>query len=75
MIIPLTGIALSSPNPYGSGTIITSRYFVKVTDNNGEASERAAEGVGPGQPDDPFVDADGTVIIRTMGVAGAIRQA
>src|SRR5437867_11175125 len=63
-LIPITGIALSSPNPYGSGNIITSRYFVKVTDNNGEASERAAEGVGPGQLDNPFVDADGTVIIR-----------
>ena len=74
-LIPITGIALTSPNPYGSGDIITSRYFVKVTDNNGEASERAAEGVGPGQPDNPFVDADGTVIVRIMGIAGAIRAA
>ncbi len=39
-LIPITGIALSSPNPYGPGSIITSRYFVKVTDNNGEASDQ-----------------------------------
>ena len=74
-LIPMIGVALSSPNPYGSGNIITSRYFVKVTDNNGEASERTAEGVGPDQPDNPFVDADGTVIVRSMGIAGALRQA
>ncbi len=74
VLIPIAGVALSSPNPYGSGNIITSRYFVKVTDNNGEASERAAEGVGAGQPDDPFVDADGIIVVRSMGVAGTIRE-
>src|SRR6266536_1261607 len=73
-LIPITGIALSSPNPYGPGSIITSRYFVKVTDNNGEASERTAEGLGPSQPDDPFVDADGTIIVRSMGIAGTLRE-
>ena len=73
-LIPITGIALSSPNPYGSGDIITSRYFVKVTDNNGEVTERTSEGVAPGQPDDPFRDADGTIIVRSMGVAGTIRE-
>ena len=74
VIIPITGIALSSPDPYGSGTIITSRYFVKVTDNAGDLTERTAEGVPPGQLDNPFVDADGTIIIRSMGVAGTIRE-
>ena len=41
-LIPETGIVQTAPDPYGSGTIATSRYFVKVSDNNGDASEIAA---------------------------------
>jgi hypothetical protein len=64
VLIPITGISQLAPNPYGGGMIITSRYFVKVTDNNGEASEIA------GDPDDnPFVDGDGIVIVRSLGIA------
>jgi len=75
VIVPLIGIALSAPNPYVSGAnIITSRYFVKVTDNTGEAAERTAAGTVPGQLDDPFVDSDGTIIIRSMGIAGTISE-
>ncbi len=69
ILIPLTGIAQTAPNPYGSGTIITSRYFVKVTDNNAEASEMSAD---PSQ--DPFNDRDGTVLVRSMGIAQTIRE-
>ncbi len=75
VLVPLTGIALTSPDPYGSGNIITSRYFVKVTDNTGDVTERTAAGTVPGQQDDPFVDSDGTIIIRSMGIAGTIREA
>jgi hypothetical protein len=68
-LIPLTGISQSAPNPYGPGTILVSRYFVKVADNNGEASEIA------GDPDDnPFIDGDGVVIVRSLGVAKAISK-
>jgi hypothetical protein len=69
ILIPVTGIALFAPNPYGSGTIVTSRYFVKVTDNNGDPSEIA------GDPEDhPFIDGDGIVIIRSMGVSKTIAE-
>jgi hypothetical protein len=64
VLIPITGISLSASNPYGSGTMVTSRYFVKVTDNNGEPSEIF------GDPNDnPFVDGDGVVIARSLGIA------
>jgi hypothetical protein len=64
VLIPLSGIAQLAPNPYGPGTIVTSRYFVKITDNNGEAAEIA------GDPNnDPFFDGDGVIIVRSMGVA------
>src|SRR5206468_11775904 len=36
VLVPLTGMAQTVTNPYGSGTIIISRYFVKVTDNSGD---------------------------------------
>jgi hypothetical protein len=66
-LIPITGISQLAPNSYGPGMIVTSRYFVKVTDNNGEASEIA------GDPDDnPFVDGDGIVIVRSLGIAKTI---
>jgi hypothetical protein len=63
-LMPLSGILQSAPNPYGPGTIATSRYFVKVSDNNGDVTEMA------GDPDnDPFFDGDGIILIRSMGVA------
>src|SRR5437867_9727152 len=63
VLIPLTGIALTAPNPYGAGTVTTARYFVKVTDN-------------PEDPDsNPFKDSDQMVIVRSMGVAQTIRPA
>jgi hypothetical protein len=68
-LIPITGIALFAPNPYGSGTIVTSRYFVKVTDNSGDPSEIA------GDPEDnPFVDGDGIVIVRSIGVSKTLAE-
>jgi len=71
-LIPLTGTALTSPNPYGSdskgnATVITGRYFVKVTDNNGEASETVLDGA-----DNPFFDGDDIIIMRSMGVAQTV---
>jgi hypothetical protein len=69
-LIPMTGISCAAPNPYGPGTILTARYFVKVTDNNGETSELAGDG-----DDDPFHDGDGTVIVRSLGVAKTISVA
>ncbi len=68
-IVPLTGIGFTAPNPYGSGNITTARYFVKVADNNGEASETTADGA-----DNPFHDGDGIIVIRSMGVAATIRE-
>jgi hypothetical protein len=63
-LIPLSGVLQSAPNPYGPGTIATSRYFVKVSDNNGDITEIA------GDPDnDPFFDGDGIILIRSIGVA------
>ncbi len=63
-LVPLEGIGLSAPDPGGSGTVLTSRYFIKVSDNNGEASEIAADA-----DDNPFIDGDGVVIVRSMGIA------
>jgi len=63
-LIPFTGIALHAPNPDGSGEMVISRYFVKVTDNNGEASEITRDTY-----DSPFIDGDGMVIVRSMGIA------
>jgi Tfp pilus assembly protein PilX len=70
VIVPATGIALTSPNPYGSGNVITARYFLKVSDNNGEASETLAD-----PTNNPFIDGDGIVIVRSMGVAKTVREA
>jgi hypothetical protein len=64
VLIPKTGIGQSAPNPYGAGTIVVSRYFVKVSDNNGEASETAGD-----SEDNPFIDGDGIVILRSIGVS------
>lgn len=68
-LIPITGIALAAPDPYGSGTKLLSRYFVKITDNNGEVSE-----IDGDSNDNPFLDGDGIIIVRSLGVAGTIPQ-
>ncbi len=68
-LIPLTGISMAAPNPYGFGSILTSRYFVKVSDNNGEAAEIAGD-----VQDNPFIDGDGTVIVRSIGVARTMSE-
>jgi hypothetical protein len=64
VLIPQAGIAQESPNPYGQGSIVLSRYFVKVTDNNKEATEIAGD-----PSDSPFIDGDGVVIVRSLGIA------
>ncbi|MDR0842739.1 MAG: hypothetical protein LBP68_04880, partial [Acidobacteriota bacterium] len=64
-LIPQAGIVQRAASPSGAGEILISRYFVKVTDNNGEASELAADG-----GDNPFFDGDGIVIVRSVGVSG-----
>jgi hypothetical protein len=69
VLIPMTGISQNAPNPYGPGTILTSRYFVKVTDNNGDPSEIAGD-----PSDNPFFDGDGIVIVRSMGVAKTLSE-
>lgn len=61
--IPASGIALMVPGSAG-GMTVASRYFVKVADNNGQVSETAGD-----RDDDPFVDGDGTVLVRSMGIA------
>src|SRR5213594_2656905 len=63
-LIPITGLAFMAMRTSEAGMFTTARYFVKVSDNNGEASERALD---PG--DSPFVDGDGIVVIRSMAVA------
>jgi hypothetical protein len=69
LLIPPTGIALETPNPYGSGTVTIGRYFVKVTDNNGETSEVAGD-----PSDSPFTDGDGIFIVRSLGIARTLRD-
>lgn len=68
-LIPPTGVAQTVPNPYGPGTVTTSRYFVKASDNNGEVSELAGD-----PSDNPFIDGDGILVVRSMGVAQTIRE-
>jgi hypothetical protein len=67
VLVPKSGLAFAAANPYGSGTLTTARYFIKVTDNNGEASELARDAA-----DSPFMDGDGTIIVRSIGVARTI---
>ena len=69
VLIPALGAPFTPPNPYGSGTITTARYFTKVTDNNGEATELAVDGVN-----NPFFDGDHTIIVRSMGLARTITE-
>ena len=66
-LIPMTGIAQKVSNPGSTEAFTASRYFVKVADNNGDASETAGD---PG--DNPFDDGDGVIIVRSMGVAGTV---
>lgn len=67
LLAPKTGFAFTAANPYGSGTLTTARYFIKVTDNNGEVSELAEDATN-----NPFIDGDGTIIVRSIGVARTI---
>ena len=69
VLIPVTGIALAPGDAGGPAESVTSRYFVKVTDNNGEASELAGD-----VADDPFHDGDGIVVVRSAGVARTITE-
>ena len=69
VLIPGTGIALAVPDPFGTGMRILSRYFVKASDNNGEASELAGDPL-----DNPFWDGDGQVLIRSMGIARTLGE-
>lgn len=65
-LIPLTGLPLADP---GAGGRIRSRYFVKVTDNNGEPSE-----IGADPSDNPFTDGDGVIIIRSLGISTTVAE-
>jgi hypothetical protein len=66
VLIPVTGNVFNNPNGLG---LIIARYFVKVSDNNGEASELAGDPLN-----DPFRDGDRIVIVRAMGVAATLRD-
>lgn len=68
-LIPMSGIPLFVPNPQGQGTLVVSRYFVRVSDNSREASELAED-----PTDNPFVDGDGLIIVRSMGVAQTLHE-
>jgi hypothetical protein len=68
-LIPISGIHMQAPDPYRVGWITTARYFVKVTDNNGEASELALDGA-----DNPFFDGDNIIFMRSMGISQTIRE-
>ncbi len=69
VLIPVLGLAFTPANPYGSGTITTARYFVKATDNNGEATELAGDSAN-----NPFLDGDFTIVLRSMGVSRTISE-
>ena len=69
-LIPREGIVQWTDKPAGTGQQLLSRYFVKVTDNNGEASELAADAA-----DNPFVDGDGIIIVRSIGIARTFAEA
>jgi Tfp pilus assembly protein PilX len=69
ILIPLSGLPFSDTYPVAAAGIVTARYLVKVTDNNGEASELAGD-----SQNNPFVDGDHIVIVRALGVAGTLRE-
>lgn len=69
VLIPLRGAACSLlPVPGGDARAV-SRYFVKASDNNGEASELGAD-----PSDNPFLDGDGVVVVRSLGIARTIGE-
>jgi hypothetical protein len=68
-LVNKAGISFAAANPYGSGTITTARYFIKVSDNNGEATEIAKD-----TADNPYVDGDGIVIVRSIGIAKTLTE-
>lgn len=69
ILIPATGIPFASTVFSGTGSRTAARYFVKITDNNGEAPEVAGD-----PSNNPFVDGDGLIICRSLGVAPIIRE-
>ncbi len=69
VLIPLSGILLTIPNHLGEGDLANGRYCVKVSDNNGDASELAYD-----PADNPFVDGDGEIILRSMGIARTLTE-
>jgi len=69
VLIPAVGIPQMVANYQGSGLRIISRYFVKVTDNNGEETELAGD-----PSDDPFSDGDATIIVRSLGISQTISE-
>ena len=69
-LIPQEGIAQFTDNPTGTEPLLLSRYFVKVTDNNGEASELSKDAA-----DNPFIDGDGIIIVRSVGVSRTFTEA
>jgi len=68
-LIPQEGIAQWADNPAGTEPLLLSRYFVKVADNNGNASELAADAA-----DNPFIDGDGIIIVRSIGVSRTLAE-
>ena len=68
-IIPREGIALWTDNPTGTERLLLSRYFVKVSNNNGEASELAGDATN-----NPFIDGDGIIIVRSVGISRTFTQ-
>jgi len=70
VVLPVTGVGIEAPDPYNSDVKLLSRYFVKVTDNNGDSSEIAGD-----LNDSPFTDGDGIVIVRSLGAAKTISAA
>lgn len=69
VLIPQTGTPWVMPNPHGSGTVCLSRYFVKVTDNNGEPYELAGD-----PANNPFVDGDGVIVVRSLGISRTLAE-
>lgn len=69
VIVSKLGIPFTDLIPHSQEMVTTARYFLKVSDNNGEASELAGD---PG--DSPFFDGDNTIIVRSIGVARTLRE-
>lgn len=69
VLIPQIGIPWVVQNPHGSGLVYLSRYFVKVTDNNGEPPETSGD-----PANNPFVDGDGVIVVRSMGLSRTLAE-